>query len=64
MKENIVLNDDYFEFPRKIIIRIHESVDQWTKKFGSYGYFDFIGGYIGNEIQTSKLFLVEDCFLE
>lgn len=64
LRENTVLDDDYFEFPRKNIIRIHESVDQWTKEFGAYGYFNFISSYIGNEIQTSKQFLVEDRFLK
>lgn len=63
-EENTILDDDYFEYPRKNIIRIHESVDLWTKKSGSYGYFNFLCDYIGNEIQTSKQFLVEERFLK
>lgn len=64
LKKPIVLDDDYFEFPRKIIVRIHESVETWTKESGPYGYFQFIAPYIGSEICTSKKYLVEDRFLE
>lgn len=63
LKKPVVLNDDYFEFPRKIIVRIYESIEQWTSDFGSNGYFDFIGRYIGAEIRTSKKFLIENRFL-
>lgn len=64
LKENIVLDDDYFEFPRKNIVRIHESVEQWTNDSGPYGYFNFISRFMKSEIKTSKQFLVEDRFLK
>lgn len=56
-------DDAYFEFARKNIVRIHESVEQWTKDFGSNGYFTFIGDYIGTEIESTKKYLVEDRYL-
>lgn len=64
LKKNVPENGEYFEFARKNIIRIHESVEQWTKGFGAKGYFNFISGFIGTEIQTSKKYLVEDRFLD
>lgn len=64
LKEDVIENDDFFEFARKNIIRIYESVTQWTKDFGQKGYFNFISGYIGTEIQSSKKYLVEDNFLK
>lgn len=60
----IILDDDYFELSRKTIVRIHESVTQWTNDFGAYGYFNFIAPYINSEILTSKKYLVEDRFLK
>lgn len=63
LKGNVIENDDYFEFARKNIIRIHESVVQWTSDFGLEGYFKFISEFIDTEIRTSKKYLVEDRFL-
>jgi len=57
-------DDVFFEFARKNLIRIYESVEQWTKDFGSIGYFNFISGYIGSEIQTTEKFLVENRYLK
>lgn len=42
---------------------IHESVVQWTKDFGSEGYFKFISEFIDTEIRASKKYFVEDRFL-
>jgi hypothetical protein len=50
---------NYFELARMIIVRIHESVEQWTKDFGSDGYYNFISGFIGTEIVTSEQYLAE-----
>jgi len=63
LKKPTVLNDDYFELSRKVIVRIYESVGLWTKKLGPDGYFSFIGQYVGTEIWTSKKYLVENRFL-
>jgi len=63
LKENVLENDEYFEFARKNIIRIHESIEQWTEDFGTDGYFNFISQFIGTEIQTSRKYLVENRFL-
>lgn len=63
LKENVEETDEYFEFARKNIIRIYESVEQWTKNFGAEGYFNFISEYIGTEIHSSKKYLIEDQFL-
>lgn len=63
LKKQTVLNDDYFELARKVIVRIHESVERWTKEMGPNGYFNFIGQYIGTEIKTFKKYLLEDRFL-
>lgn len=64
LKENVLKNDEYFEFARKNIIRVYESITQWTKDFGADGYFNFISSFISTEIQTSKKYLVEDRFLK
>lgn len=64
LKEGVMENDDFFEFARKNVIRIYESVTQWTKDFGPEGYFNFIRRYIETEIQSSKKYLVEDHFLK
>lgn len=64
LKEPYTENDDFFEFARKNIIRIHESVEQWTKDFGSDGYFNFIGNYIDSEIQTTNKLLIESKYLK
>ena len=63
LKEDVIENDDFFEFARRNVIRIYESITQWTEDFGPEGYFNFIRGYIGTEIQSSKKYLVEDRFL-
>ena len=63
LKEDVCLDDDFFELPRKSLIRIHESVGKWTKELGPDGYFNFISRFMGGEIQTSKNFLIEDRFL-
>lgn len=59
-----VADDEFFEFARKNIIRIYESVEQWTKDFGSVGYFNFIGNYLGTEIKSTKKFLVENRYFK
>lgn len=64
LKTPFAEEDDYFELARKILIRIHESVEQWTKDFGGYGYFNFIGEYMGSEIVSAEKFLVESRYLK
>lgn len=64
LKDDVVLDDDYFEFARAVLIRIHESVTLWTNENGSQGYFNFISGFLGIEILTTKEFLVEDYYLK
>ena len=64
LKEDVIENDAFFEFARKNVIRIHESITQWTKDFGPEGYFNFIRGYIGTEIQSSRKYLIEDHYLK
>lgn len=63
LKKSTILDDAYFELPRKVIVRICESIDQWTKGGGSNGYFGFIGGCVGTEIPTDKKYLVDERFL-
>lgn len=64
LRQPFVADDDFFEFARKNIIRIHESVEQWTKDFGPVGYFNFIGNFLASEIKSTKKFLVEDRYLK
>lgn len=64
LKKSVVFDDDYYEFPRKHLIRIYESIEQWTKEGGINGYFDFICPYIGTEIVTKKKFLVDEAYLK
>lgn len=63
LKEDVIEDDDFYEFARKVLIRIHESVTQWTKDFGSDGYFNFISGFIGTEITSTRKYLVEEEYL-
>lgn len=63
LEEDVCLDDDFFEFPRKNLIRVHESVGKWTKELGPDGYFNFIDRFMADEIRTSKHFLIEDRFL-
>ncbi len=62
LKKQTVLSDDYFELPRKVIVRIYESVGRWTKELGPNGYFTFIGRYFGTEIKTFKKYLLKTDF--
>lgn len=64
LKKPIKEDDEYFEFPRKLIIRIHESIDYWTKKFGPYGYIKFIERYLIAEAVVGEDFLVESKYFE
>lgn len=63
LKEGVIENDDFFEFARKNVIRIYESITQWTEDFGLEGYFNFIRRYMETEIRSSKKYLVENKFL-
>lgn len=63
LKQMLCLTKEYFEMARKCIVRVHESVEQWTEDFGADGYFHFIEPFFGTEIQTDLEFLVEEEFL-
>lgn len=63
LREDVCLNDEFFELPRKSLIKIHESVGKWTKELGENGYFNFIGRFVRGGVPTSKNFIIEDRFL-
>lgn len=60
LKKGVVLDNKFYELAHKCLIRIHESVEFWTRKGGDNGYFNFIGEYIGTEILNERIPLVEN----
>ena len=60
LKKGVVLDNKFYELAQKCLIRIHESVEFWTRKGGDNGYFNFIGEYIGTEILNERIPLVEN----
>lgn len=41
---------EYFTVPVKCLIRVEDSIQHWTDKWGSSGYFDFLEENMGDEI--------------
>lgn len=41
----------YFVIPIKCLLRIEKSIELWTKKFRSNGYFNFIENHMGHLIE-------------
>lgn len=56
------LNSDYFELAQKCIVRIYESIEYWTKEYGSEGYFSFLSDFMTDLLPEG--FVVEDRFLK
>ena len=46
---------NYYKIPVMCLLRIKDSIDTWEKQSGSDGYFDFIEGYMGSEIQGTEM---------
>ena len=45
--------DEVYEFyrvPVMCMLRIRDSVQHWSKRMGSNGYFEFLEGYLGNKV--------------
>ena len=45
--------DEIYEFyrvPVMCMLRIRDSIQHWSKRMGSDGYFEFLNGYLGNEV--------------
>ena len=45
--------DEIYEFyrvPVMCMLRIRDSVQHWSKRMGSNGYFEFLNGYLGNKV--------------
>lgn len=60
------LDEPYFELIRKLLIRIYESIEKWTKELGDNAYFDFIKNFIPNQINEKNLineYIVENKYL-
>ena len=54
-----------FSLPIKCILRIYDSIEQWTKHGGEYGYFKFIGKFLHEIIPLdSHPFIIEDKYLK
>lgn len=48
--------EDYYRDPVLCIMRIRDSIELWTKEMGSDGYFGFIEGQLGKQIdQDDKM---------
>ena len=45
----------YYKLPIMCLLRIKDSIDLWEKNSGANGYFDFIEGYMGAEIQGDEM---------
>ena len=43
---------EYFATPVKCLLRIEASIELWTKKRGSSGYFDFLEGHMGHVLSN------------
>lgn len=63
LKGWVVPDEKFYELAQKCLIRIHESIEFWTKKGGDNGYFNFIGEFIGTEILADRILLVEEEYL-
>lgn len=46
---------EYYKFPVMCLLRIKESIDTWEKRSGADGYFDFIEGYMGNQVKGNEM---------
>lgn len=55
---------DFFELARKCIVRVYESIELWTKEFGTEGYFRYIENFMGSEPLTTKSFVVESKYMK
>lgn len=45
----------YYKLPVLCLLRIKDSIDLWEKNAGADGYFNFIEGHMGAEIQGSEM---------
>lgn len=63
LRKGVVQDEAFYELAQKCLIRIHESVEFWTKQGGDNGYFHFIEGFIGTGILEDKRLLIEDKYL-
>lgn len=45
----------YYKLPVMCLLRIKDSIDIWEKNAGADGYFEFIEGYMGAEIQGDEM---------
>ena len=45
----------YYKIPVMCLLRIKESVDQWEKKAGADGYFNFLEGFMGKQITGNEM---------
>ena len=46
---------EYYKFPVMCLLRIKESIDTWEKRSGADGYFDFIEGYMGDQVNGNEM---------
>lgn len=46
---------DYYKVPVMCLCRLKTSIDTWEKRSGADGYFDFIEGYMGSQIQGTEM---------
>ena len=45
----------YYREPIMCLLRIKDSIDTWEKRAGANGYFEFIEGYMGAQINGNEM---------
>ncbi len=46
---------NYYKLPVMCLLRIKDSIDTWEKRYGADGYFEFIEGCMGDQINGTEM---------